>query len=595
MNRGAQVVRLLILAWLPLAAVAASAQQEKKESQPAAGSMGNGDAAKAQEGHTSPGTLNYQGAAPSPLANEEMHQDINPKAPPMTKAEFDKGRQIYFERCAGCHGVLRKGATGKPLVPEITLDKGTEYLKVFINYGSPAGMPNWGSSGQLTEAEVDLMARYVQQTPPQPPEFGMKEMEASWKQLVPVDQRPKTKMNSYNLDNLFSVTLRDAGEIALIDGDSKKIINIVKTGYAVHISRMSASGRYLFVIGRDAKINLIDLWMAVPDNVAEIKIGLEARSVETSKYKGYEDKYAIAGSYWPPQYVFLEGDSLKPLKIVSTRGMTVDPQEYHPEPRVASIVASHFHPEFIVNAKETGKINLVNYRDLNNLQVTTIDAARFLHDGGFDASGRYFLVAANASNKVAVVDTRDDKLAALIDVGKTPHPGRGANFVDPKFGPVWATGHLGDESISVIGTDPLKHKDNAWKVVRSLKGQGGGSLFIKTHPKSHNLWVDTALNPDPKVSQSIAVFDTRNLEKGFEVLPIADWAQVGDGAKRVVQPEYNRAGDEVWFSVWSAKDLQSAIVVVDDRTRKLKAVIRDPRLVTPTGKFNVYNTQHDVY
>jgi nitrite reductase (NO-forming)/hydroxylamine reductase len=594
-NRGAQVVRLLILAWLPLAAVAASAQQEKKESQPAAGSMGNGDAAKAQEGHTSPGTLNYQGAAPSPLANEEMHQDINPKAPPMTKAEFDKGRQIYFERCAGCHGVLRKGATGKPLVPEITLDKGTEYLKVFINYGSPAGMPNWGSSGQLTEAEVDLMARYVQQTPPQPPEFGMKEMEASWKQLVPVDQRPKTKMNSYNLDNLFSVTLRDAGEIALIDGDSKKIINIVKTGYAVHISRMSASGRYLFVIGRDAKINLIDLWMAVPDNVAEIKIGLEARSVETSKYKGYEDKYAIAGSYWPPQYVFLEGDSLKPLKIVSTRGMTVDPQEYHPEPRVASIVASHFHPEFIVNAKETGKINLVNYRDLNNLQVTTIDAARFLHDGGFDASGRYFLVAANASNKVAVVDTRDDKLAALIDVGKTPHPGRGANFVDPKFGPVWATGHLGDESISVIGTDPLKHKDNAWKVVRSLKGQGGGSLFIKTHPKSHNLWVDTALNPDPKVSQSIAVFDTRNLEKGFEVLPIADWAQVGDGAKRVVQPEYNRAGDEVWFSVWSAKDLQSAIVVVDDRTRKLKAVIRDPRLVTPTGKFNVYNTQHDVY
>jgi nitrite reductase (NO-forming)/hydroxylamine reductase len=275
--------------------------------------------------------------------------------------------------------------------------------------------------------------------------------------------------------------------------------------------------------------------------------------------------------------------------------MTVDPQEYHPEPRVASIVASHFHPEFIVNAKETGKINLVNYRDLNNLQVTTIDAARFLHDGGFDASGRYFLVAANASNKVAVVDTRDDKLAALIDVGKTPHPGRGANFVDPKFGPVWATGHLGDESISVIGTDPLKHKDNAWKVVRSLKGQGGGSLFIKTHPKSHNLWVDTALNPDPKVSQSIAVFDTRNLEKGFEVLPIADWAQVGDGAKRVVQPEYNRAGDEVWFSVWSAKDLQSAIVVVDDRTRKLKAVIRDPRLVTPTGKFNVYNTQHDVY
>ena len=40
------------------------------------------------------------------------------------------------------------------------------------------------------------------------------------------------------------------------------------------------------MIGRDAKINLIDLWMDPPQTVAEIKIGLEARSVETSKYKG---------------------------------------------------------------------------------------------------------------------------------------------------------------------------------------------------------------------------------------------------------------------------------------------------------------------
>jgi nitrite reductase (NO-forming)/hydroxylamine reductase len=291
----------------------------------------------------------------------------------------------------------------------------------------------------------------------------------------------------------------------------------------------------------------------------------------------------------------MEGETLKPLKIVSTRGMTVDPQEFHPEPRVASIVASHYHPEFIVNAKETGKINIVNYQDLKNLKVTSIDSARFLHDGGFDSTGRYFLVAANASNKIAVVDTKNNKLEALIDVGKTPHPGRGANFIDPKYGPVWATGHLGDESISLIGTDHKKHKANAWKVVRTLQGQGGGSLFIKTHPKSKNLWVDTALHPDPKISQSIAVYDINNLEKGFQVLPIAEWAGVSDGAKRVVQPEYNKAGDEVWFSVWSAKNQESAIVVVDDKTRKLKAVIKDPKLITPTGKFNVHNTQHDVY
>ena len=538
--------------------------------------------------------IRYQ-AGSSPLGAEDMHQDVNPKAPPMSKAEFDRSRQIYFERCAGCHGVLRKGATGKPLTPDITLPKGTEYLKVFIKYGSPAGMPNWGTSGDLSDAEVDLMARYVQQTPPTPPEFGMADMKKTWKVIVPPAARPKKKMNRYNIDNIFSTTLRDTGEVALIDGDSKKIINIVKTGYAVHISRLSASGRYLYVIGRDAKINLIDLWMAKPDNVAEIRIGLEARSVDTSKYKGYEDRYAIAGSYWPPQYTIMKGDTLEPLKIQATRGMTVDTQDYHPEPRVAAIVASHFKPEFVVNVKETGKILLVNYKDIANLRVTEIGAARFLHDGGWDSSKRYFLVAANQSNKIAVVDAKEGELVSLIDVDKIPHPGRGANFVHPKHGPVWATGHLGSEKIALIGTDPKKHKKNAWKVVQMLDGQGGGNLFIKTHPKSTNLWVDTPLNPDPKIAQSVAVFDIRNLDKKAEVLPIGEWAGIGEGAKRIVQPEYNKAGDEVWFAVWSAKNQESALVVVDDKTRKLKAVIKDPRLITPTGHFNVYNTQHDIY
>ncbi|MBM3558080.1 MAG: nitrite reductase, partial [Alphaproteobacteria bacterium] len=244
---------------------------------------------------------------------------------------------------------------------------------------------------------------------------------------------------------------------------------------------------------------------------------------------------------------------------------------------------------------ETGQVMMVNYRDMNNLQTTTINAERFLHDGGFDSTKRYFLVAANARDTIAVVDLKTDKLVSRIKVGKTPHPGRGANFVHPKFGPVWATGHLGDDSVSLIGTDPEKNKANAWKVVQTLEGQGGGSLFIKTHPKSRNLWVDTTLNPEPSIASSIAVFDIDNLDKPHVVVNIGEMSGIAEGQRRVVQPEYNKAGDEVWFSVWNTKAQPSAIVVLDDKTRKVKAVIKDPKLVTPTGKFNVYNTQHDVY
>ena len=550
------------------------------------------------QGQVHPGSSQAQVAyegAPTTLSGADVKQVRTPGAPDMSEDEFARASEIFFQRCAGCHGVLRKGATGKPLTPDLTQPRGTDYLKALIKFGSPGGMPNFGTGGELSESEVDLMARFLQHTPPNPPEWGLEDMRASWTVFVPEDKRPTRKENDYNIDNIFSVTLRDSGEIALIDGDTKKIISILKTGYAVHISRVSHSGRYIYTIGRDGKIDLVDLWMKVPERVAEIKIGLEARSVETSKFKGYEDKLAIAGAYWPPQYVIMDGPTLEPLKIVSTRGMTVDTQEYHPEPRVAAIVASHKHPEFIVNVKETGHILLVDYSDLNSLKTTTLQAARFLHDGGWDASKRYFLTAANQSDKIAVVDSLEQKMVGLVDVEKIPHPGRGANFVHPKYGPVWATSALGNENITLVATDPEKHPQHAWKAVEILKGQGGGSLFIKTHPKSRNLWVDTTLNPDAKMSQSIAVFDIDNLDKGFEVLPIAEWANLGEGPKRVVQPEYNKAGDEVWFSVWNGKDQRSAIVVVDDKTRKLKVVLDDPRLITPTGKFNVYNTVNDVY
>lgn len=555
--------------------------------------------AAAQEDHGSDAGAAYQ---PSMTTLGQLNLEIPGRKegdPVMTQEEYNLGNKIYFERCAGCHGVLRKGATGKPLTTDITRDVGFEYLRDFINYGSPAGMPNWGTSGEMTEEQVDLMARYILLDPASPPEFGMPEMRESWNLIVPPEERPTEKMNDINIDNLFSVTLRDAGQVALIDGKSYEIKAVIDTGYAVHISRISASGRYLFVIGRDALVNMIDLWMETPATVAQIKVGSEARSIETSKFEGFEDKYAIAGSYWPPQYVIMDGDTLEPLKIKSTRGMVFDDQTFHPEPRVAAIVASHYNPEFIVNVKETGKILMVDYSDIKNLKVTEIEAERFLHDGGFDSTKRYFLTAANARNKVAVIDTKNSKLTAILDTeGQTPHPGRGANIMHPTFGPVWATSHLGDETVALIGTDPEGNPDNAWKVVQQLYSMGGGSLFVKSHPTSKHLYVDAPLNPDAEVSGSIAVFKIDELtqeEPEYTVLPIVEWAGITDGQPRVVQGEFNQDGNEIWFSVWNAKDLTSAIVVVDDKTLELKTVIKDERLITPTGKFNVYNTRADVY
>jgi nitrite reductase (NO-forming)/hydroxylamine reductase len=338
---------------------------------------------------------------------------------------------------------------------------------------------------------------------------------------------------------------------------------------------------------------MIDLWMEKPDTVAEIRCSLDARSVDVSKFKGFEDKYAVVGGYWPPQFVILDGATLEPIKIVSTLSYTYDTEEFHPEPRVASIVASHFAPEWVLNIKETGQVWLVDYTDPNSPGIKMIEAERFLHDGGWDSTKRYFLVAANARNKIAVIDAKEKKLTALIDTGGIkPHPGRGANWVDPEFGPVWATGHIGDSVVSVIGTDPVNHPESAWKVVRKIKSLSSGNLFIKTHPNSKWVWLDTPLSKKAKYRTTVAVYDKANMAAGiFKEIKVADYG-------KAVHMEYNKAGDEVWISIWgnlgdADKGKAGEIVIMDDKTLEVKA--RIPNLLTPTGKFNVYNTVRDLY
>jgi hypothetical protein len=60
---------------------------------------------------------------------------------PLTPEEMEIAKQIFFNRCAGCYGVLRKGATDPSLLPENrTRLLGTEGIKVFITYGTLRGM-----------------------------------------------------------------------------------------------------------------------------------------------------------------------------------------------------------------------------------------------------------------------------------------------------------------------------------------------------------------------------------------------------------------------------------------------------------------------
>jgi nitrite reductase (NO-forming)/hydroxylamine reductase len=515
-----------------------------------------------------------------------ISMSVSAADPTLSEADFEQAKLQYFQRCAGCHGTLRKGATGKNLEPKSTLKKGQKRLEKIISLGTEGGMNNFDDL--FTKKEIANLATFIQMEPPVPPEMSLAQMRSYTKEYVAPKDYPAKPMHGLNWKNFFVVIERDAGTAAIIDGDTKKIITHIDTGYAVHVIKgtehhktehVKDVGRFWYTIGRDGKVNKIDLWQT-PDKmlVAETKMAYDARDIAVSG----DGKYVIAGGYWPAHFVIMDAETLNPLKVVSTRGYNTK-GEFINEARVAAIYTSPLTSSFIVAVKETGQMLQVDYTDLDNLTITSMASAEFLHDGFFDPSGRYFQIAANASNKMVVIDTIERKLEAMIDVDSLPHPGPGANWIDEECGPVAGTTHLGIGLVSVWGNDPMGHPDDAWKLCYEVETDGAG-VFIRTHETSPYVWADQLKHPEPEIQQSVQVFDkkTHEIVKTIRVTT--------EPGKAALHMEFNDDGTEVWVSVWNRKDAKNPtgeIVVYDAKTLKEKTRIKG--LTTPTGKFNVFN------
>ena len=514
------------------------------------------------------------------------------EAPKLSEKEFETAKNLYFERCAGCHGVLRKGATGKNLEPKSTLKLGTAKLARVITEGTDGGMNPFNDI--FSKEQITLLAKYIQHTPAVPPEFSLAQMQKATKVLVEPKDYPKKPLHGRNWKNFFIIIERDVGKIAIIDGDKHEIVAHVDTGYAVHVLKATehhkyekpvggVAGRFWFIMGRDGKMSKVDLWQK-PEKmlVAYTKIGFDARDVAVSG----DGKYVIGGAYWPPHAVIADAMTMKPIKVISTRGINVD-GAYVNEARVAAIYTTPNASTFLIAAKELGQMWQVDYTDLDNLRIDVINSAKFLHDGFFDPTGRYFQIAANASNKMVIVDTKDRKLEAMIDVGKMPHPGPGANWVDDKCGPVAATTHIGSANVSVWGNDPKGHPKQAWKVCYTVASDGPG-LFIRTHPNSPYVIFDQPKSPDPEVRQAMQVLDKKTRKIVKTLVPTEKEGYMA------LHAEFNADGSEFWVSVWNRPDPKKPngeIVVYDSKTLKEKTRIKG--LYTPTGKFNVTNrTDH---
>lgn len=509
--------------------------------------------------------------------------------PMLSKVDFEIAKSQYFQRCAGCHGILRKGEIGKNLEPKSTLQKGQKRLERIISLGTAGAMNHFDDF--LSNKDIINLATFLQMEPPAPPAMPLAQMRSYTKEYIAPKDYPTKPQHGLNWKNFFVIIERDAGTVAIIDGDNKKIVTHLDTGYAVHVIKGTEQhkieqtkdiGRYWYTIGRDGKVNKIDLWQKPKDMlVAETKVAYDARDITVSG----DGKYVIAGSYWPAHFVIMDAVTLNPLKVVPTHGYNTK-GEFINDAHVAAIFTSPNTASFLVAMKETGKILQVDYKDLDKLTTTSIASAELLHDGFFDPSGRYLQIAANGSNKMVVIDTKDRHLEAMIDVSSLPHPGSGANWIDEKCGPVAGTTHQGVNLLSVWGNDPIGHAEFAWKLCYEVE-TGGAGAYIRTHEKSPYVWVDQVNHPEPEGQQSVQVLDkkSRKIVKTIRVTT--------ESGKVALHMEFNRDGNEVWVSVLNRQEPKKSIgeiVVYDAKTLQEKARIKG--LTTPTVKFNVFNRSH---
>lgn len=509
-------------------------------------------------------------------ASVRGYKVVERPAKQLAGAELEQAQSIYFDRCAGCHGSLRQGASAPALTAERAKALGTAALAATLNHGRAAGMPAWGELGILSTADVELLANYLQLPPTKRPELSLDAVKETWNLVTEVAARPKSPLHTRSAANFFAVVLKNQGYVAILDGETRERLVQLDVGFAVELVRASASGRYLYVMGKDGKITLVDLFTSPPSIAAHARGCFDARTLESSKAR--PDKLLIQGCYWPPQYVVFDGVTLEPLHVEPLTG-----EAGAAEARVGTIASPRSKPFWALGLMDSGEVALVDYGAPGYAISKRIPAEREVIGGGLDPTGRFFSLPAPARDSLVIVDLDKRASIATIATGKGPRPDPGARWEDPQHGWVAAIPHLSDDKLLVYGIDPKKQA-SAWKVVREIRGVPAGSLHVRTHPKSPWVWVDSPANPKPELTRQICVISKQ------EAKVHKCWSPRTTG--RVMHFEYNQAGTEVWVSGW---DKRGALLVYDDASLKELQRVEADWLINPMNKYNVSNTAEDRY
>ena len=384
--------------------------------------------------------------------------------------------------------------------------------------------------------------------------WELEQIAASREVLLDEASLPEAPTHSGNTDNLMLVTEREARSIAVFDGDTHRLLAHIDASYRAHGYAFDPTDdRWAYNVGRDGWLFKIDLYTL--QTVTKVRVGLDSRGLAISD----DGKFVIVGNYIPNSAVILDAKTLEPLKVITTEG--IDPQGEFVASRVcitSDVSPEKVGPYFILALKEAGQMWRIDYSQPDFPVDKVEGVGNILHDGFLSPDNKFFYIASQKDNWMAVIDVVSWKLAAKISTGETPHPGSGATW-EANGKTYGATVHAGEGKITVWDL-----ADNS--IVAQIETTGPG-LFLRAHHDSPYVWADTLFG-DP--ANRIYVFDKQT----FEVVKVIE-----EGVQ-TLHPEFTDDGAFVYVSDWQG----NAVRVYDAETFEKVAEVGD--LNTPTGIFN---------
>ena len=216
--------------------------------------------------------------------------------------------------------------------------------------------------------------------------------------------------------------------------------------------------------------------------------------------------------------------------------------------------------------------------------LTCHDAVRFQRRGAL-VGEQDLLVIPSEDGYVQAFDLGKGTVTqpqSSVDLGGT---GNGYIVRDTPEGHVWVVSNLLNDQILMVGAD-ARHPEVLGNVIQTRQGLGAGSLHVVGHAQSDHLWADFPINPDGMIAASVLVLDKNDLDAPARLLNVAELAEI-PGDVRVLHPQFNRRGNEVWLTVWTQQDETSYIVVLNDDDLTLKHTIKDWRVITPVRTFSL--------